>query len=172
MAKAKVKVTFTIGELLTLKKFYNRKFKRKLGLTIIGLMKKQIRKGNSPVKQEGRFKSYAAQRREAKSNYPRGKKFKRLGKRVRPVNLKLTGDMLSDLDWKSAGLGKVKIGVLGDRFSELKSRVHNTGERRDIPQRKFIPFEQGDEFAQTIQKKIKDIHEKRLNAIIKKSNKK
>ena len=172
MPKVKVKAVFAIGDLLTPSGFFNRQFKRELGDKTIREMKRMIRKGNSPVKGERRFKGYAAQRREAKSDYPRGNKFKKLGKRVRPVNLKLTGDMLSDLKWKSSRLGKMKIGVLGDRFSELKARVHNEGERRDIPQRKFIPFEKGDQFAQTIQKKIKDIHEKRLNAIIKKSNKK
>lgn len=166
MAQAKVKVNFDISRFLTRSNFANRRLKRELGTKIIKEMKRMIAKGNSPVKGFRRFPPYAAQRGNAKSNYPENID----GKSTRPVNMELTGDMLNDLDFRSAGKGKIEVGVMGDSFSELKSRVHNTGERRDIPQRKFIPFEEGDEFAARIQKLIRDIHQKRLNGIIKKSN--
>lgn len=118
---AKVKVNFDAMKT----NIMNKETARKIGVVITGTSKRMISKGLSPVKGEGRFESYAAQRASAgakkikkslKSKAGRAKASQIIkakeqgsypwtvmdrfpGKQVRPVNLSLNGWYLKHLRW-------------------------------------------------------------------------
>jgi len=88
-----------------------------------------IGSGRSPVEGYGRFEDY-----KNPDKYPGTRKS------ARPVNLRLTGDMLDELEFRSVS-GNLVYGIHSDADNDIKIRanVHNNGERDDIPQRKFVP---------------------------------
>jgi hypothetical protein len=78
--------------------------------------------------------------------------------------------MLRALIYKT-GSNKLQIGIF-DTEQSKKAETHNDGTQEPkIPQRKFIPNNEGDEFNQTIQREIINIYTDILNDIILKSNK-
>jgi hypothetical protein len=142
-------------------------FANQLGPIIIQQMKNLIAKGSSPVKGVGRFVAYkgVASIKEGKSQYsvyPYSAMKEYPDKKVRPVNLSLTGAMLSFLSFRLDG-SILEVGILPDAPNKQKviARVHNTGERPDIPQRQFIP-DDGEEFTVTIMAVIKKLYRKRI----------
>lgn len=91
------------------------------------------------------------------------------GKRVRPVNLELTGDMLRALIFKIEKKGP-RIGIF-EQSEALKAETHNDGTQvPKVPRRKFIPNKRGDELVISLMRTIKAIYSEELNAIIKRSN--
>ncbi len=128
-------------------------------------IKTSIARGLSPVKGQGRFEKY-----KDKDKYP-GKK-----KGSRPVNLFLSGDMLS---WYKAELVRlgVSIGIVKSAPKDIKvrARANNEGVVYDgdnediehpfaIPPRRFIPLT-GEEYNVTIMRKIKNIFADQIQKI-------
>lgn len=106
-----------------------------------------------------------------KKGYPYSKMEEFPDKKVRPVNLALTGDMIRALTFTILSRG-VEIGIK-DKKQALKAETHNDGTQPGrVPRRQFIPNVQGQEFAISIMRQIKEIYSKALNAAIEKSNKK
>lgn len=134
----------------------NNDFVNAVGTTVVTDMKRLIASGQSPVKGWGRFAGY-----KNPGKYPGGKKTSR------PVNLSLTGTMLSYLSFRKSGK-QIEVGILSNAPSKVKTiaRVHNTGEREDIPQRKFIPVE-GDDLTASIMVKVRDLFRKRILELFK-----
>jgi len=165
--KVKTKVRFDI--LKEIKTMSNKRLQKSLGETILNRMRAFIAAGFSPVRGQGRYRPYAVQREDAVGDYPEGIK------PAQPVNLRLDGEMLDSLAWKTTdNKNKITIGLHRDTDSEVlvRAEVHNDGTRDDIPRRAFIPDKTGEEFIVTISSATKKVYEKRLNDIIKKSNKK
>lgn len=130
-------------------------FAAEVGSFIVTEMKKQIASGNSPVKGFGRFEPYK-----------NPEKYPGTLKPHRPVNLSLTGTMLSYLSFRRMG-SRLEVGILPDAPNKVKviARVHNTGERDDIAQRQFIP-EQGEEFISSIQQTVRRLFKNRVLEIL------
>ena len=147
------------------KKIANKKTQNKLHQKIVALTLDLVRAGKSPVKRHGRFKAYAAQRKEAVGDYP-----KRVdGKNIRPVNLILARagrPYLEAILQKRNIPGGIAFLEPKEDFFKILFNVHNEGARRDIPQRKVIPTG-GDDYTAAISKAIKDIYLKRIRGIIK-----
>lgn len=185
MANAvKVKFNFKIDKKLIAKNIMGPTTSRKIGTSVVRDLKKFISKGRSPIKRGSRFVAYASQRIKEKRNkrkrYPLSVQDEFPDKRVRPVNLKLSGEFLKNLTWWRTRLGGLlKIGMsksTGRRSRPSKKilamfKTHNEGTHKDVPQRKFLPTNRGEQLAVTIERNIKKISEKRINDIIRKENK-
>ena len=115
----------------------------KLGKTIVAEMKKMISKGISPIKGQGRFDAYKGEykKRIAKYGYITNKDGKH-SKRLRPVNLKLSGKFLKSLKHKvvkgrNGGFG-VSVGYRSkDSFKKERGhreKANNQAFRPTIPQ--------------------------------------
>lgn len=123
--------------------------------------------GTSPVRGYGRYEAYAAQRLDPKK-YPNSVKSKYPNKKIRPVNLQLTGAMIKSIKVLSSSGDKVSIGIPSGKES-LKAETHNEGtQRHRVPQRKFLPTGPGEEFVVSIQRKILAILEKAVSDRLKK----
>src|SRR3990172_7007641 len=86
-----------------------------IGRHVVVKMKDLIRKGVSPIQGNGRFEAY-------RGSYAMGisrkyARYKALGKKLRPVNLTLTGEMLNNLKHRASG---TSIVVGYDENSEIK----------------------------------------------------
>lgn len=138
----------------------------KIGETIKQEMLNDISKGISPIKGFGRFPAYKWAgfaneirkharsikdkekrkqfREEAlnieKNRYPFTSYAKSLGKKPRPVNLKLTGDFIKSLVVWISGSGRKKTVNVGfkDKLSLAKEKGHREGANGQ-PQRPIIP---------------------------------
>lgn len=155
------KVTVTVGDGLIKRASFaqvvNQQFVDKIGPLVVSEMKKLIASGRSPVKGFGRFEPY-----KNPEKYPGDLK------PHRPVNLSLTGTMLSYLSFRKSANNRLEIGILPEAPQKVKviARVHNTGERSDIAKRQFIP-EDGEEFVPQIQNMIRDFFKKRVLEVLK-----
>jgi hypothetical protein len=152
------KVTFTMN-LNTIKKLdnlVNDKLAEDIGTMMVQESKRMIASGQSPVKGVGRFAAY-----KNPESYPGNRKA------ARPVNLSLTGTMLSYLGYRKVGK-TIEVGILpgAPRKVQTIARVHNTGERSDIPQRQFIPMK-GQDFVASISIKMRELFRKRVLELIK-----
>jgi hypothetical protein len=131
---------------------------RTLGASVINAMKAMIERGQSPIKGERRFKPYRGSYRD---NIKK-KKFK--GKRLRPVNLKLTGKFLRSLKHKVKP-GGVFVGYfnpLSKKKEQGHREEHNLQEfRPTIPDRR-----EKEEFAVRVQKVIFDVINARVKDVI------
>ncbi len=136
--------------------FVTDSFAEKVGKAVVEGVKQMIASGQSPVEGEGRFAAY-----KNPLSYPGDLK------PARPVNLSLTGTMLSHLGYRRNG-DKIEVGILTSAPRKVKTiaRVHNTGERSDIAKRQFIP-EKGQDFVVSIRLKVKELFRKRVLEIIK-----
>jgi hypothetical protein len=137
----------------------------KLGTEVIKLMKDAMGAGLSPVKGFGRYAGYAVTRTGRKNAYPKNVQKQYPGKTVRPVNLKLTGDL-----WDAITHQKRKNGVsIGHHTPTVdihkKFETHNVGVDPLVPQRKYLPDE-GEGFIVSIMREIKDIYLRRIKDII------
>lgn len=165
MAKSKVKVD--ISGLKRRLRASEMPVKRlnQMGQEIDKKVKKAISGGRSPVKGFGRYKNYAIDRDDAVGDYPRGLKNRK------PINLKLSGDLLDAIGYTvKRSVGGISYG-LKSSSEKLKTifRVHNEGLRKDIPQRKILPTDGEESFTVDITKKIKDIYILAINDILKRN---
>lgn len=100
-----------------------------------------IKKGISPVGKEGRFKRYSISYRDAiKKQGPSLK-----GKKVSPVNMIKSGKMLDSITF-NAQSGKLSSD------SEL-IRYHTEG-KGNLPIRKLLPYEKGQEFSRRLNQNL------------------
>lgn len=107
-----------------------------VGKAIVDEMRGMIKKGVSPIKTRGRFPGY----KNPVKGYPTSVKKKHPGKRIRPVNLTLTGDQLKNLTFKVKPSRRGQDLFVGyfDRESKLKEEGHRRGQNRQ-PKRPTIP---------------------------------
>ena len=122
--------------------------------SVIDLTKKFIATGTSPVLGERRFVPY-----KDKDKYPGDKK------NSRPVNLYLSGQMLDAITFRLLK-NSIQIGIW-DKDQRKKAETHMFG-LNGVPQRKFLPVEQGDQFNVTIARSMRSLYEKIVRGIIKK----
>lgn len=139
----------------------------KVGQLAIKEIKDRIAGGVSPIKGGGRFAGY-----KNPDKYPGDRKGKR------PVNLKLSGHMLSQLKYQSIKEGNSGY-VVDIAYTENtdengssaadKERGHREGVYGQ-PKRPSIPTEAGEELRTDINNKIRDIFNSRIQELIKKVN--
>lgn len=106
-----------------------------------------ISRGISPVKGEGRFNKYS-------DSYTKQIKAGTYGesKRIRPVNLKLTGDLLRSLIVKATKKG---ISVIFDnKLADIHNRV-GAGKSKAI--RRMLPTQRGEEFSRSITMRLREV---------------
>lgn len=158
MARTKVTTKFAITRFVD--NFLTAEDKNEIGRTVTRMASEMIAAGQSPVRGERRYPGY-----KNPDKYPRDLKNKR------PVNLYLTGEMLSYLGHQITGDGKVEWGIVkAPEAVVTRARVHNDGTRDDIARRPFIPNKEGETFAVRIILAVRAIYSKRLSAIVKKSS--
>lgn len=158
MAKVKVTTRFRILEFID--KFMDGTTISAIGNTIVDTAKEMISEGQSPVRGHGRFERY-----KDRTKYPGDLK------PARPVNLKLTGEMLSGFSFKYVGNNTLQIGMIeGSKDRKDVARYHNSGTGK-MAMRRFIPQE-GEEWAISIMREIREAYGKRLETLVKASNKK
>lgn len=155
MADVNVKVKFDITK--NIERFLDAATTEAIGSAVVEKAKDMISTGMSPVRGEGRFPSYLPP-------YPKNLKSSK------PVNLYLSGEMMDAFKYKKSSNNSLTIGIM-DGGSDVKARAqrHNSEYTRSDGQsilRKFIPQE-GDEWAVSIMKLVKDIIEKRLSEVSK-----
>ena len=205
MAAPKVTVRLAIKEALP--GMITNAVKSDIATVVIGMAKRMIATGQSPVRGVGRFEAYKAAANaqaikaalpkaakgkvgknirasnkiarakadtKAKKGYPYSVMDKFPNKKVRPVNLELSGGMLDDLKWSPGKGTGTLIGIserLGSSTLHRKmAETHNAGTQSGrVPKRQFLP-EDDQTFAVTIIDRIKTIVSDRLLAIIKKTN--
>ena len=189
MAKKKVDVTVKLDfGTQTLRGVNNPVFLTALGNNVVQSIKGQIASGNSPVRGEGRFKAYAAQRADAVSKYPKDattqKNFP--SKSTRQVNLYLSGDFLRGYRFfiESAGAVKNFFGTTVKRILFVGFRnpdertvklleAHNDGKNKHIPRRPIIPDKaKGEQFSVSTQQIIIESYRKQVENTIKNINRK
>jgi len=115
---------------------------RKIGKKTVSAMKRQIRKGISPISGK-KFPAYKNPKR-----YP-GRR-----KRHSPVNLRLEGDFLRDLKVTDIFLGKNPFFTIGfgSRESDKKEQGHREGANGQ-PKRPIIPI-RGESFSRAVLKEM------------------
>lgn len=162
MADSKVTIQFDIDKYVD--QFIDKSTADKMGKAVINGMRKAIASGFSPVRGAGRYEKYSKSYTEAiqKGAYE--------GKTVRPVNLRLTGEMLDELDHNYVGGDKIEVGFLVPSEKTDIASYHNDGTDK-MPKRQIIPNE-GEEYTVSIMQAIKDVYSERISAIIKRSNSK
>ncbi len=139
-----------------------------------------VSRGQSPVRDFGRFVGYKAQnigggKAKKSSTNPRGYPYSVMSrypdKKVRPVNLRLTGEMLDAIKHVfNFGTQKIELGIFGGKAA-LKAETHTKGTQEPrVPRRPFIPTEDGETFAETIRRDIIAIVKRRISYIIKSNN--
>ncbi len=120
-------------------------------------MKDSIAKGLSPIAGKGRFAAY-----KNPSRYPGDLKPQR------PVNLKLTGDMLAALQAKALSGETIEIGYF-DSVESKKEQEHRDGARGQ-PRRPTIP-EGSERFTQSITDQMSEEFAKALDEQLTKNGK-
>lgn len=127
-----------------------------MGRDIVDSAKQMIASGQSPVRGGGRFARY-----KNRKKYPGDKK------EAAPVNLYLTGDMLAEYGFIAKN-DSLFVGFNnGGKQAEIAG-YHNSG-TDNMAKRQIVPNE-GDEWAVTIMRTIRDNYSKRLEFLIKQSN--
>lgn len=187
MAKKKVTVSVQLdfGKQI-LEGVNNPFFLTKLGASSVRLIKAQIASGNSPVRGEGRFKAYAAQRSDASSNYPKDATTQKNypSKGTRPVNLKLSGDFLRGYKFFIQNAGNItnsfgttvkRLLFVGYRNPDKRTvnllATHNEGDNKHVPRRPIIPnVTKGEEFSVSVQQNIIESYRKQVENVINKIN--
>lgn len=139
------------------------KFKDKARKELAKEAKKQvlasIAKGISPVIRQGRFKAYSTSYRNA----IKAGRFREFGKKIRPVNLKLSGEMLKSIFTEVTARG-VSIG-----FDNELAEIHNNkgaGKKKVI--RRMLPTEPGETFNRNITLRFREVLLRIANKIFKK----
>jgi hypothetical protein len=165
MSKVKVTTRFKIVELID--RFIDGATANALGSAIVDEAKKLIASGQSPVRGQGRFEVYS----DSYKRTLRGKRGRELAKTVRPVNLKATGEMLEGYGARRKDGSTIEVGMVkGSAKRKEIAGYHNEGAGK-LPARPIVPGE-GEEFAVSIMRKIRDLYGERLRKLIAQSNKK
>lgn len=124
-----------------------------LGAVAVKEMRLSLERGISPVRGERRFAAYSKSYTDAIK-----KGWLEHEKKVRPVNLILSGRMLRSIEYK-AQRGLLEVGIWDAEMVELAS-YHQEG-TANMPQRRFIPDTQGEYLTVTIDRalinKLKEI---------------
>jgi len=118
---------------------------------------KSIERGVSPVKGKIRFPNYSR-------SYQKEIRAGRVdGKRARPVNLKVTGELLKSIFFKITKKG-VLIG-----FDNFLADIHNRrGAGKSKVVRRMLPTNQGEEFSRSITLRMREVLNKLAKQIFKK----
>lgn len=158
MAQVKVTTRFKIIDFID--RFMDGTTVSAIGDTIVDTAKEMISEGQSPVRGHGRFARY-----KDRTKYPGDLK------PARPVNLNLTGEMLKGFGFKYIGNDTIQVGMIsGSSDRKEVARYHNSG-TDNMAMRRFIP-QDGEEWAISIMREIRDVYGKRLATLVKASNKK
>ena len=176
MAKVTYKSKLFKGN--TMKQPIDARTAENIAFDVIDEINRFTSRGQSPVKGEGRFVGYKAQqvtgsqKKKRKSSEPkRGYPYNVMkyypNKRARPVNLRLSGEMLASLDHTFDRPSQtIELGIF-DPEQALKAETHNQGTQEpDVPRRPFLPTAEGEEFAESIRRKIVAIVKRRISYII------
>jgi len=125
-----------------------------LGRVAVKEMRLSLERGISPVRGERRLERYSAS--YTKAIQKGWLEFQ--DKKVRPVNLFLSGKMLRSLEFK-ATYGSLLVGIWDSEMVELAS-YHQDGTDK-MPARRFVPTTSGEALTVTIDRalinKLKDI---------------
>lgn len=179
--------------------FKDRKLASDLGGYVVDASKEAINSGLSPVRGVGRFAPYVAEdfrkfmnkqklkgksegakaqrknisnrtKLDIKKLYPYSIQKKFPAKLLRPVNLELSGDFLSKLSWKTVSPAVIKVGMYGMSEKQRKMfETHNEGTHKHVPQRKFLPTGEKDEYIVSIMREVLNIFSEWVGKQIKKS---
>ena len=126
-------------------------------------LNEKIMAGTSPVKGQGRFPEYSVSYKLAIQTR---KKYKDLGKRLRPVNLNLKGDLLDSQRVSISDKDGVKVA-----YTDKKAVWHNTeGAGKSKVLRRMLPTNKGEEFSQTLMRTLKKLAATAAAKIIGRSN--
>lgn len=141
MKKAKVKIDFK-----KVRKQIIKEAKKTLPALLQRLIvEDHIKKGKSPVAGFGNFDPYSISYVKAINEG----RYSKYGKTIKPVNLKVTGQLLESFYVRFEG-GKVAVG-----FDDPLAEVHNTlGTRHKGVIRKMLPTEDGESLTPKILKEI------------------
>ena len=133
------------------KKF--KEFERETVTALQGPLKreivKEISQGRSPVKGKSRYKKYSESYRKA----IKAGRYSKWSKRVTPVNLRLSGDLMSSI------VSSVSRRILRISFTDDKALLHQEG-KGNLPVRKLLPGP-GEKFTKTIQLMMREFVAKR-----------
>jgi hypothetical protein len=151
-----IKIKADLKKMKNYTKDVKEKYKKELqsgaaGYELIRIIQDIIGKGISPVDGEGRFEKYSeSYRKDIKSGYYPSKK-------VSPVNMYLSGDMMGSLRF-------IEIDEkLYLQFEDKKARWHDKG-LGNLPVRKLLPTGRMERF----NKRITDLLVKALKKVLKK----
>lgn len=127
-------------------------FKKKGKSALKDVYKKEIvesiERGVSPVKGQGRFQQYSESYKDAIS----AGRYSRFAKRKRPVNLKLSGDLLKSIFVKVTNKGLL-IG-----FDNKLADIHNNrGAGKSKAVRRMLPTKEGEEFSRSITIRAREV---------------
>lgn len=125
---------------------------KEIAQALPALILKDIAIGKSPVAGEGRFKDYSNSYKES----IRGELGKRYSKKLRPVNLTLSGDMLKSITGKSV------LYIAFIKFSNKLAYIHTVlGAGRNKTIRKLLA-QGGEAFSANIKRALVDIIKRNL----------
>lgn len=171
---AGTKVTVNLPVINAIKELNSLKNQIKVGNEVIEAARDLIASGQSPVAGFGRFEDYSGAKRSIRGKkghggYPYNVMKQYPSKKVRPVNLELSGEMLDALTVREGASGP-KIGIF-DRAMNERAKTHNYGDPdKNIPERHFWPTRDGEKFTVSVQRMIKDSYSSILSGILKKNN--
>ena len=122
-----------------------KEFLKRISRALPSLIKKSILSGISPVGGQGRFEKYSPSYLKAiKSGYVGH------GKTPRPVNLKVTGDLLKAIN------GRVKKDRLEIYLKHELAIIHNSkGAGKSKVLRRILPTEKGEKFSTALMSYLK-----------------
>jgi hypothetical protein len=134
--------------------FSNRQWAKLSQYVVDQQILKDLSKGNSPVNKARRLAKYS----ERYTKAIKGELGKKNNKTVRPVNLTLTGSMLSNYDARPGeDTFEITLGIHGDapELDKTKAGVHNVGNKK-TPRRPFVPLA-GESFTRKITLEIRKL---------------
>lgn len=141
----KVTVQTKLDKLRTMLPTVQENFSRTMGPTVLEHIQASLAKGLSPVKGIGRLQRYSVDYTEA---IKRGA-FRSFGKKQRPINLFLSGEMLD------SGRTEQRKGGVRVVFPHYLADIHNRrGAGKSKVVRHFMPTTSGEEFSRTIMSPI------------------
>ena len=127
---------------------YKRNAKAELKVETHKEIVKSIERGVSPVKGFGRFVKYSRVYRDA----IKSKRYSKFAKRVRPVNLKLSGELLKSL------LVKITKPGISISFDNKLADIHNReGAGKSKTVRRILPTKPGEQFSRSITTRLKEV---------------
>jgi hypothetical protein len=168
-ADPRVKVDFS--KMHKLMQRFGREFMAEVGAVTVIKAKEMLKRGVSPVEGVGRLQAYKnAEKYPGLNSSKRGESATTeegqalATKKQSPVNLRLTGKMLSALTFRALA-EKVLIGFFDpEQAKKAQAHQHGTG---NLPQRPILPTEPGQQFAQSIMLNVKRMIREKLEQFTK-----